>query len=139
MRRSLLLLCFVPCFSDAATIYLCKAYSGGTFWSQQHCNRHSALIDRIVSVPDTLPFSQQVNLGEQDRAKGAALAAAPATVAVRQQQPQPQVDKQTECKALDGSVAGFDAAARQPQSSQMQDWLTKEKRKARDRQFQLRC
>ncbi|MEO7128944.1 MAG: hypothetical protein ABI040_08810 [Rhodoferax sp.] len=48
------------------TIYLCKAYSGGSFWSSSHCNLHSALIDRMVSVPSTLPFDQQVALAESE-------------------------------------------------------------------------
>jgi hypothetical protein len=29
--------------------------------------------------------------------------------------------------------------ARQPQSGQMQDWITEQKRKARNRQFALKC
>ena len=49
-----------------ATIYLCKAYNGGTFWSSSHCNQHRALIDRMVSVPSTLPFDQQVALAENE-------------------------------------------------------------------------
>jgi hypothetical protein len=137
MRWSLVLLCLMPWYSHAATIYLCKTYSGGTFWSSAHCGRHNALVDRTVSVPDSLPFDQQVQLGEQDRAKGAALVA-PAPVLVQQQQ-QPQVDKQPECRALSAKIANIDTTARQPQTGQMQDWLTQEKRKARDRQFQLRC
>ncbi len=48
------------------TIYLCKAYNGGTFWSSTHCNQHRALIDRMVSVPGTLPFNQQVALAENE-------------------------------------------------------------------------
>lgn len=48
------------------TIYLCKAYNGSTFWSSSHCNQHRALIDRMVSVPGTLPFGQQVALAEDE-------------------------------------------------------------------------
>ena len=48
--------------AHAGTIYLCKAYSGGTFWAQAHCGKHSALIESIVSVPDNTPFKQQVAL-----------------------------------------------------------------------------
>lgn len=44
------------------TIYLCKAYAGGTFWSDTHCSAHKALIDRIASVPVGLPFKQQVDI-----------------------------------------------------------------------------
>ena len=33
----------------------------------------------------------------------------------------------------------YDAMARQPQSGQMQDWITAERKKVRDKQFSLRC
>ena len=56
--------------SSADTIYLCEAYSGGKFWSSSHCHQHKALIDRIETVPDGLPFDQQVQLA-QSRLKSA--------------------------------------------------------------------
>jgi hypothetical protein len=48
-------------------------------------------------------------------------------------------DRQAECKALDAQITQYDAQARQPQTGQMQDWITARKRTARDRQFQIRC
>lgn len=51
---------------SVVTIYLCKAYNGGAFWSSSHCNQHRALIDHMVSVPGTLPFDQQVALAENE-------------------------------------------------------------------------
>ncbi len=32
-------------------IYRCRTYGGGQFWSEQHCQQHGALIERIESVP----------------------------------------------------------------------------------------
>jgi len=52
----------------AGEVFLCKSYGGGTFWSGVHCSAYNALIERIVSVPDGMPFDQQVQLAEQDRA-----------------------------------------------------------------------
>lgn len=49
----------------------------------------------------------------------------------------PAVSHVAECKALDAKIANYDAMARQPQSGQMQDWITAEKKKARDQQFEL--
>ena len=119
----------------AGSIYLCRAYSGGTFWSQAHCNQHNALIERIVSVPDSLPFNQQVQLGEQDRRASAAAAAT-----ANQPSPTTQpADPQAECKALDARITYYDSMARQPQSAQTQDWIAAQRKKARDRQFGLRC
>lgn len=51
------------CFG--ATIYRCKSYEDGMFWSSGPCSTHSALIDRIATVPDGMPFQQQVNVAEQ--------------------------------------------------------------------------
>jgi hypothetical protein len=120
--------------AQAGTLYLCKAYSGGTFWAQAHCSQHSALIESMVSVPESLPFEQQVRLAEQQRAP------APATTITDTIIRNNVVnDRQAECKALDAQITQYDAQARQPQTGQMQDWITARKRTARDRQFQIRC
>jgi hypothetical protein len=139
--RWTLLLAFVLPWSapHAATIYLCRTYSDGYFWASDHCRAHNALIDRMVSVPDGLPWNQQVNLGEQDRQRGAKLAAPPAQPQVVQQVQQGGVDKRAQCAALDAEATSIDAAARQPQSGQGQDILSQRKRAVRDRQAQLRC
>lgn len=44
-----------------------------------------------------------------------------------------------ECVALDERVKYLDSLARQPQSGQTQDWIRAERKKARDRQFSIRC
>jgi len=44
-----------------------------------------------------------------------------------------------ECQALNETIARLDAMARQPQSAQTQDWIRNERKKARDRQFQIQC
>lgn len=51
----------------------------------------------------------------------------------------PAVNHVAECKALDAQIANYDAMARQPQSGQMQDWITAEKKNARDQQFRIKC
>ncbi|MFT4266151.1 MAG: hypothetical protein QM586_02840 [Xenophilus sp.] len=56
--------------AQAATIYLCKAYNGGTFWSQAHCSQHNALIERIESVAD-VPWNQQVEQAEARKQRAA--------------------------------------------------------------------
>lgn len=54
--------------AQGATIYLCKAYNGSTFWASAHCSQHNALIDRIENVADGVPWSQQVQQAENGRA-----------------------------------------------------------------------
>ncbi len=118
------------------TIYLCRAYNGGTFWAQAHCNQHKALIESIVPVPPGLPFEQQVELAEQRRRKVAQAENAPPPV-------QAASDfagaRKMECLALDRRVEDLDAIARQRLVAQTQDRIREERRAARDRQFALRC
>lgn len=52
----------------AATIYMCKAYNGSTFWSSATCSKHNALIDRIETVAD-VPWDQQVQQAEANKAR----------------------------------------------------------------------
>lgn len=128
------LLFVISTSSHAGSIYLCKAYSGGMFWASSHCNQHNALIERMVEVPDNLPWDQKVNLGEQARRGGSPLAQP-----TFNQQVDPNVAKKAECAAIDSRVEQLDAMARQPQSAATQDWIRSERKAARDRQFRLRC
>jgi hypothetical protein len=123
--------------AHAGPIYLCKAYTGGMFWASAHCNQHNALIERIVNVPDSLPWDQKVALGEQ-YLRGAQ-AATPQSAVVAPAQPDPAVANRAECKALDARVEQLDGMARQPQSAGTQDWIRREREAARNRQYALRC
>ncbi|WP_156955253.1 hypothetical protein [Polaromonas glacialis] len=135
MKWLLFIAALFPFLAHSGSIYLCKAYSGGTFWAQSHCSKHSALIDSIVSVPDSLAFDQQVNLAEQQRRSTAIMNTVTHTTVTTS----PAQDRNAECKTLDARITDYDAQARHPQSGQMQDWISENKRKARDRQFSLRC
>lgn len=44
-----------------------------------------------------------------------------------------------ECVALEERIKYLDSLAHQPQSGQTQDWIRSERKKARDRQFGIRC
>jgi hypothetical protein len=128
-----------PTAATADTIYLCKAYSGGMFWSSAPCGQQQALLDRTVSVPAHLPWAQKVALGEAARAQARALIAPPSQPVVVQQQSDPQPSKQAECAGLEATINNLDSQARQPHSGQMQDWIRQQRQQARDRQFRLRC
>jgi hypothetical protein len=68
MRFTVFIVALIGCgFSHSATIYLCNAYSGGTFWSSAVCSSQKAVIDRTATVPDGMPFLQQVEIAEQQR------------------------------------------------------------------------
>lgn len=139
---AVLTVCGLALGAQAGTIYLCKAYSGGTFWAKAQCSQHSALIERIANVPDNLPFDQQVAIAEQQRSTAAQANTANTTTTTTTNtvtQYQTGADRQTECKALDAQIQHYDSMARQPQSGQMQDWISAQRKKARDRQFRIRC
>lgn len=126
-----------PAPRTGGTIYLCRDYSGGTFWASDHCNRHNALIDRMVSVPEGMPFQQQVQLAEQRRR---ILSGSTATVQTTSSHlPAPSVANKSLCESLDARVKELDAMARQPQTGSTQDWIRMERQKSRDEQFRLRC
>jgi hypothetical protein len=117
-------------------VYLCRAYSGATFWASDHCNQHSALIERMVSVPPGMPFEQQVQLAEQRRQ---ALSAATNVQPTYNSAPATPAPTKALCDSLDARVNQLDATARQPQSGQMQDWIRGERQKTRDEQSRLHC
>ena len=77
----ILLTAFVLLFcssGNAATIYLCKAYAGGMFWSNAVCSSQKAVIERTANVPDGMPFNQQVDLAQQQLSASQKLYAQPA-------------------------------------------------------------
>lgn len=123
---------------ERVTIYLCKDYNGGLFWSSAHCHQHRALIDRMESVPGNLPWDQKVQLAEQSYRRAAALSRPPPVVEHRTVTVQ-NTGNTTVCAALDQHIAYLDAVARQPQSAQTQDRIAAEKAEARSQQFRLRC
>lgn len=136
MKWLICLVSLFPLCSNAGSLYLCRAYGGGTFWAQAHCNQYNALIERIVSVPDILPFDQQVKLAEQQRQPTPSTTTVTSTTVVNNS---PAVSHMAQCKALDAQITHYDAMARQPQSGQIQDWITAQKKKARDQQFRIKC
>lgn len=73
------------------TIYRCKAYSGGIFWSSAYCGTQAALIDRTATVPNGMPFEQQVQVAEGQRVEAMAL---------YNQQPSPEVQRSDRCGSL---------------------------------------
>lgn len=119
------------------TIYLCRDYGGGSFWSSSHCHEHKALVDRMDSVPEGIPFEQQVQLAEQRRNAIARATAVPQVASVPAADP--AGSRKSQCDSLNARVEHLDALARQPHSAQMQDWIRSERHKARDEQFRLRC
>ncbi|WP_454903219.1 hypothetical protein [Variovorax gossypii] len=70
---------------NAATIYLCKAYNGSTFWTNGTCSSRNAFIDRIETVAD-VPFDQQVEQAQRNMNRNAGATTSTATAAGQDQQ-----------------------------------------------------
>lgn len=119
-------------------IYLCKSYGGGMFWSSAICSTRSATVDRIVSVPASMTWDQQVQLGESRWREAQNLYNVPAP-AVGVGNGPTGATRSTECSALEAHIVQLDAMARQPQSGATQDWIRSERQAARSRQAALRC
>lgn len=143
MRWPILVACLMPWAAHADTIYLCKAYSGGMFWSSAPCSQRQATVDRIVTVPDNMTWEQKMAMGEASRAQGQASTTpqAPPAQLVNQQQVQqnPQASRQAECEGLKASIANLDSQMRMPQSGQMQDWLKQRRQQLSDQRFRMQC
>ncbi|WP_322469139.1 hypothetical protein SOM08_14085 [Hydrogenophaga sp. SNF1] len=139
MKRTLVfvMVAALPLMAPSATIYLCKAYGGGTFWASNHCNQHNALIERIVSVPDGMPFNQQVDIGNQ-QLRGSSSTSSNRTTIINNGGAQGH-NKSAECEALDQTIKALDSAGRAPQSLQSLDRIRAQRKNARDRQFALKC
>jgi hypothetical protein len=73
------------------TIYRCKAYAGGIFWSNAYCGTQQALVDRIATVPGSLTFDQQVQVAEGQRVEAMSL---------YQQRPSASTQAADRCSAL---------------------------------------
>ncbi len=93
-----------------------------TVWVQPHVNLADGMsaADRQASTRSNSVVAAQVQQHEQRVAQNTG-------------------DMLGECAALDAHIKWVDAMARQPQGAPMQDWLSNERKVARDRQFRLRC
>lgn len=139
MRWTVLFFCFLPWTAHAETIYLCKAYSGGMFWSSTPCSQQQATVDRFVTVPDNMTWDQKVAMGEASRAQGQAATAPPPRQVVNQQPQNPQASRQAECDNLRASISNLDSQMRQPQSGQMMDWLKGQRQRLSDQRYRMQC
>jgi hypothetical protein len=124
--------------ASADTIYLCKAYSGGMFWSSKPCGQQQATVDRFVTVPSNMSWEDKVEMGKASVAQAQAVTAPTPPVYV-QQGPNPQVARQQQCSGLRDEINNIDAQSRLPQSGQYQDWLKQRRQALSDQRFRMQC
>lgn len=122
--------------AGTTTLYLCQSYGGGQFWALEHCSQRSALVERMESVPSGMPFDQQVQMAQAQRAKSAALTAPPEpTTRIESYTP----SKASQCTALDARIRYLDQLARAGGNGQTMDWVANERKQSRDQQFRMCC
>lgn len=111
------------------------------FWSSAHCRTQRAFIDRIARVPGHYGWDAAVAAAERQRREAARLYEAPRheSTAAAGIGAGSSMAGSGECVALARQIERIDAAARQPQSAGMQDYLRAERQAVRSRQAALRC
>ncbi len=125
---------------ERATVYLCKNYGGGTFWSSASCNTQRATVDRMTSVPGNLPFNQQVAIASGAEREAAWLYnITPGGNAATFDATSRALSNAAECASIAAAILENDAAARQGQSASMQDWLRQKRMDLQSRRAALRC
>lgn len=90
----------------------------------------------MESVPSGMPFDQQVQMAQAQRAKSAALTTPPVqTTRVESSTP----SKPSQCAALDARIHYLDQLGRAGGTAQYMDWIANERKQSRDQQFRMRC
>lgn len=51
--------------ANAAEIYRCKTYQGGTYWSSERCQKSNGIMVDIVQVPSGMSFQEQARMADQ--------------------------------------------------------------------------
>lgn len=129
----------MPETRSSHTLYRCKPYSGGSFWSTRHCNQQQALVDRMVTVPRNMTLNQKIALAERSVIKPQPPVQRSTTPAPTSPRSAGLSTKQAECKALDEEIRKIDARTRELLLAPEQDRLRVQRRKAHDRRFFLHC
>lgn len=123
---------------STATLYLCQAYGGGQFWTRERCRERDALVERMESVPAGMPFEQQVELARDRLAQSRRSADMSSSAPGQRIAPVTNVSAGS-CKFLDDRIRQLDAMARAGGHAGYMNWIARERKEARDRQFRLRC
>lgn len=140
------LLCALMCtgVAHADTLYRCKGYGGGVFWSKDHCQQHQALVDRIATVPSGISYDQQVKVAEQGTratAKAVEQASQPsrAEKLAAERQARARAKHQAKCDKLHQELELQTSRARQGGSGNKQKRIAERQRKLREEGRQANC
>jgi len=124
-------------------IYRCRAYGGGQFWSDVHCQQHGALIERIESVPAGMSFERQVKVAEQ----GAGRAAKAVSVgesrrseqAVLEREARARAREQARCAKWQAELERQQGFSRQKLTARRQEFIRHKQQALRQQREQAGC
>lgn len=125
-----------PAEPSVQTVAKCVG-RGGTTYADGSCP--------VGTVADAVVIRPNVNVadGMSPESRAASLrnnSEVAQQMAAHERQVATNVDSTAaECASLEATITGLDAAARRPLSAYQQDRIREERRRARDRQFALRC
>ena len=119
--------------AQADELYRCRGYSGGLFWSKEHCQQRQALVERIASVPSGLGFERQVELAEQGareatRAPTRAAAVSRAEQEAVRRQARATQRQRARCERLQRELDRIDSRSRQQVSARRLDRMQSRRR-----------
>lgn len=109
--------------------------NGQTLYSDNTCPQGTAGTQVITTADHNLMAGlTPAQMAAADRVQPVA-----PSVSTLAQSGNPIPDRANECAFINSEIKRLDALARQPQSVQMQDWITAERKKLRDQQFRIPC
>lgn len=130
--------------AQADQLYRCRAYGGGLFWSQAHCQQHGALVDRIESVPSGLSPERQIRVAEQGiaqsvRAASRADAMTRAEQQALQREARTRARQQARCDRLQAGLELRYGRSRQQLTALQQQRVSERQQRLREERSQAGC
>lgn len=129
-----------PAGPKSVRIYLCKRSDDKLFWLHEPCSTRGWTIDRVELVPKDLDWDDKVEFARGKRNRALVDSTPPVYSGGGNRPVAPAASSNVqECKSLDERVDWLDSLGRAGGGGHTMDWIREERRKARDRQFRLRC
>ena len=120
----------------AATLYLCKAYSGSTFWTALPCSQQRATTVETYEVPSRTTLEEQIAHAERTRKQRTE---ATRTIGLTGFDTEPVQGSEKECASHKEALQKLDQIERQVPRTMSLDAIRTERGIRRDRMSQLRC
>uniref|UniRef100_A0AAU8BAV5 DUF4124 domain-containing protein n=1 Tax=Dulem virus 61 TaxID=3145772 RepID=A0AAU8BAV5_9VIRU len=114
-------------------VYHCKSYEGAYFWSETHCSKRRATVDRTVNVPADLDWSVKLSMARQVYNKQTSEQRQRTVRNVHQTQ-----QRTNNCGWIASSLRDVDSRARAGGSASYMESLNEERRRLLRKQSECR-